>query len=137
MGRWGGAIALAGSFGLVGVGAFGVSLVDFSAYDAGAVAVVPFFLITVGLVVGGLGLRAVAFGDRVTLSPEALLRALERRPVTLCLDCRAVVQRPPCPHCGFSARCVTVRSEADAAAVQAELSKAEPVNVNETPVCCI
>ncbi|MDX2013112.1 MAG: hypothetical protein SFW67_23155 [Myxococcaceae bacterium] len=121
LGRLGGLLVLGASLLLLGAGAVLLLAVDFDSKEAGAVSVVPFFLVTLGVGGSALGARSVIAGDTVTLSDEALLAALGRRPVTLCLDCRAIVPRPPCPHCGFSARCVTVRSDDDVSSVTREL----------------
>jgi hypothetical protein len=121
LGRLGGALVLATGLGLLGVGALALLAVDFDSKEAGSVAVVPFFLLTLGVGGAGLGVRTLLGGDTVTMTNEALRAALDRRPVTLCLDCRATIPRTPCPHCGFSARCVVVRSEADAASARHEL----------------
>jgi hypothetical protein len=121
LGRVGGALVLAGGLGLLGVGALALLGIDFGSKEAGSVAVVPFFLLTLGVGGAWLGVRALLGGDTVTMTNGALQAALERRPVTLCLDCRATIVRTPCPHCGFSARCVVVRSDADVASARREL----------------
>ncbi|MDP1830254.1 MAG: Clp protease N-terminal domain-containing protein [Archangium sp.] len=82
-----------------------------------------------------LSFFARLFGRTRRLSDEELIRRINssERPLAVCLDCRKLVQLPPCDYCKRSAPCLELRSRADIKNALASLGLEAPAKINAPP----